>query len=232
MAPQAQLIILKVFPDGGDASSDDILAALEDCVPLGVDVINMSLGSRTGFTYRDDMVTTMAAYERLSKAGINIAAAAGNDTTAARNNQWELDKSLTSNPDNGIVGAPASYAQSLAVASVENLVIEGNYFKVGDNEIFYNDSSINYDPNGQFIHVLGGQTLEYVVVPGYGEASDYEGLDVEGKVALVSRGETNFSAKHEQAIAHGAAACIVYNNDTDGMLNMQILTDPTPCIFY
>ena len=230
VAPQAQLIILKVFPDGGDASSDDILAALEDCVPLGVDVINMSLGSRTGFTYRDDMVTTMAAYERLSKAGINIAAAAGNDTTAARNNQWELDKSLTSNPDNGIVGAPASYAQSLAVASVENLVIEGNYFKVGDNEIFYNDSSINYDPNGQFIHVLGGQTLEYVVVPGYGEASDYEGLDVEGKVALVSRGETNFSAKHEQAIAHGAAACIVYNNDTDGMLNMQILTDPTPCI--
>ncbi len=52
VAPQAQLMILKVFPDGSTgANSDDILAALEDCVTLGVDVVNLSLGSPAGFTF-------------------------------------------------------------------------------------------------------------------------------------------------------------------------------------
>ena len=48
VVPDAQLVICKVFtddlddPDLGGAVAPDIVAALEDCVKLGVDVINMS----------------------------------------------------------------------------------------------------------------------------------------------------------------------------------------------
>ena len=51
VVPDAQLAIFKVFtdnlddPDIGGAVAEDIIAALEDCVTLGVDVINMSLGT-------------------------------------------------------------------------------------------------------------------------------------------------------------------------------------------
>ena len=44
VAPDAQLAIMKVFPDEGGALDSDIIAALEDCVILGVDTVNMSLG--------------------------------------------------------------------------------------------------------------------------------------------------------------------------------------------
>ena len=55
-APNAQLVICKVFTDNfddpelGGAKSEDIISALEDCVTLGVDVINMSLGTTAGFS--------------------------------------------------------------------------------------------------------------------------------------------------------------------------------------
>ena len=79
-------------------------------------------------------------------------------------------------------------------------------------------------------HVLGGKTLDYVVVPGSGEEADYANLNVKGKVALVSRGVTTFAEKHEMAHAKGAAACIVYNTEA-GMINMSIDSFPIPAIF-
>ena len=60
VVPDAQLAIFKVFtddlddPDIGGAVAEDIIAALEDCVTLGVDVINMSLGTSCGFTTTND----------------------------------------------------------------------------------------------------------------------------------------------------------------------------------
>ena len=49
-SPEAQLAIFKVFSDSTNgASTDTILAALNDALLLDVDVINMSLGSNGGF---------------------------------------------------------------------------------------------------------------------------------------------------------------------------------------
>ena len=50
VAPNAQLVSMKIFSDVMDtARASWILSALEDCVILGVDVINMSLGTACGF---------------------------------------------------------------------------------------------------------------------------------------------------------------------------------------
>ena len=231
VAPQAQLMILKVFPDGSTgANSDDILAALEDCVTLGVDVVNLSLGSPAGFTYRSDLLSTMEVYDRLAKAGIIVAAAAGNEYSAAYKNLWGTDLSLTSNPDYGIVGSPSSYSQTLSVASADNVTVRSAYFEAAGRKITFTDTATTNNPEGGFIRVLGGKTLDYVVVPGSGEEADYANLNVKGKVALVSRGVTTFAEKHEMAHAKGAAACIVYNTES-GMINMSIDSFPIPAIF-
>ena len=204
VAPQAQLMILKVFPDGSTgANSDDILAALEDCVTLGVDVVNLSLGSPAGFTYRSDLLSTMEVYDRLAKAGIIVAAAAGNEYSAAYKNLWGTDLSLTSNPDYGIVGSPSSYSQTLSVASADNVTVRSAYFEAAGRKITFTDTATTNNPEGGFIRVLGGKTLDYVVVPGSGEEADYANLNVKGKVALVSRGVTTFAEKHEMAHAKG-----------------------------
>lgn len=231
VAPQAQLMILKVFPDGSTgANSDDILAALEDCVTLGVDVVNLSLGSPAGFTYRSDLLSTMEVYDRLAKAGIIVAAAAGNEYSAAYKNLWGTDLSLTSNPDYGIVGSPSSYSQTLSVASADNVTVRSAYFEAAGRKITFTDTATTNNPEGGFIRVLGGKTLDYVVVPGNGEEADYANLNVKGKVALVSRGVTTFAEKHEMANAKGAAACIDYNTEA-GMINMSIDSFPIPAIF-
>ena len=57
---------------------------------LGVDAVNLSLGSPAGFTSRPDMLSTMNVYSNLEKAGI-VVAAAGNEYTAAYKNLWEND---------------------------------------------------------------------------------------------------------------------------------------------
>ena len=50
VAPDAQLVYMKVFDYNDSSSSDAILAALEDAVILGVDCVNMSLGLYGGFS--------------------------------------------------------------------------------------------------------------------------------------------------------------------------------------
>lgn len=76
-------MMMKVFSDSESGASDSwILAALEDCVVLDVDTINMSLGSAGGFTSETDTLTN-EVYERVEAQGINLLCAAGNDTSSA-----------------------------------------------------------------------------------------------------------------------------------------------------
>ena len=72
VAPNAQLVSMKVFSDVMDtARSSWILSALEDCVVLGVDVINMSLGTACGFSRESDEEITAGVYQKIRDAGIS-----------------------------------------------------------------------------------------------------------------------------------------------------------------
>ena len=120
VAPQAQLAICKVFTDDdksdvlGGAEQVDILAALEDCIKLGVDVINMSLGSSAGFAQEEDEYTA-GVYARIREAGISLVVAASNDYSSGYGGPTGTN--LTSNPDAGTVGAPSTYDESFSVAN-------------------------------------------------------------------------------------------------------------------
>ena len=61
-------------------------------------------------------------------------------------------------------------------------------------------------------------------LPGLGEAADFEGLDVAGKIAVISRGTINFSLKLYNAEQAGAAGVIIYNNEP-GIIYLQMANE-------
>ena len=236
VAPQAQIINMNVFKSSGGASYSDILAALEDCILLGVDVANLSLGSDCGYIDYDseDAFTKslLDVFERTGESGVSLAVAAGNAYNAAYGDAFG-GKALASNPDYGLVSEPSTYGESLSVAAVSNGVVNSPYVTVGGKNLAYQDSAtISDDENAKPFRSLSSRgSLEYVVVPNYGAEADYEGLDVQGKIALVQRGGGMYYEQKERNAANaGAIGMLVYNN-VPGMLYMSITDWKIPCAF-
>ncbi len=259
VVPNAQLVICKVFTDDlddeelGGATPEDIIAALEDCVTLGVDVINMSLGTSCGFTTTndgdDEGELLNAVYESIQTAGISLVCAASNDYSAGYGGAFGTN--LTTNPDSGTVGSPSTFASALSVASISGQEspymfrdTDGNgVLDENETAAFYEESR---DENGKEYdfaeRMLGAsknsQTFEYVVIPGTGSAADYttqtqrllSQTDANGnkRIALIERGDNTFQDKVEVAMEMGAAAVIVYNN-VAGIIRMNLGEIDNPC---
>ena len=223
VAPDAQVIVMQVFQQGGGAAWDTIMAALEDAVRLDADSVNLSLGAAAGFTDPDSETGAglLAALNLYVESDIEVLIASGNDTNNAYMNLWGLDMSLSGNPDIGLSGTPGTYSAALSVASVDNDGATLQYFTTDGAEVGFTDTATTAATKFQ-ANFSAGQELTYVAVPGLGEAKDYEGLDVTGKVALVQRGTLSFPEKQANAQAAGAIAIIVYNNVDGVMINMQI----------
>ena len=217
MAPDAQLIVMQVFNAGGGAEWATIMAALEDCVRLEVDTANLSLGSAAGFTDpADAMLETMNLF---LESDIQVLIASGNDTNNAYMNLWGGDMSLITNPDTGLTGTPATYSSAMNVASANNNGEQMLYFTVDGTDHGFSDTAATAETS--FIQNFMNKTLEYVMVPGIGAAEDYEGIDVTGKIAVISRGTTSFPEKQAMAQEKGAIGCVIYNNQSGSFL-MQI----------
>ena len=256
VVPNAQLAIFKVFTDDlddkdiGGAEAEDIIAALDDCVTLNVDVINMSLGTSGGFTTTDDGDSEgellNAVYERIKNAGISLICAASNDYSSGYGGVYGTN--LASNPDSGTVGSPSTYAAALSVASINGQKASymiGNAGTDAQNYVFYEESRdidgnpfdfaaelLKTNPNGEF---------EYVVIPGVGQPADYTTSitsklkdaygNSRGRIALIKRGVTMFQEKVELAMEMGAAGVIVYNN-VAGIIRMNLgeIENPVPSV--
>ena len=228
VAPDAQLAEMKVFDSwSGQCQTTTLLAALEDCVLLDVDVINMSLGSASGFD-TDVSGILSGVLQKLEEAGIILAVAAGNDTNTAANNPLNpAGLPQVENPDHGIVASPSTYHAAFSVASVNNAMCRQNYLTLNDRKVPFTDAAV-----GDNAIVNLGRTLEVVAVPGVGAEEDYEGIDVTGKAALILRGEISFSDKVANAQSHGAAAALVYDNeDSAQLITMQIENASIPSAF-
>ncbi len=218
VAPDAQVIVMKVFGANGGAYHDDMMLAIEDALLLNVDVINMSLGGVSGFSSEDPELDEM--YSRVNYHDVILTVSAGNEGTSAAGNMWGTELNHTSHPDTAVVGSPSTYGGALSIASAENANVVGPCFELNGQKYGYSDALGLYVE----FRALAGQELEYVMVPGLGNASDFEGLDVAGKVAVISRGEINFSLKLFNAEQAGAIGCIIYNNQP-GTIGLQMTDD-------
>jgi len=224
VAPNAQLVSMKIFSDIQDSSRTAwILAALEDCVVLGVDVINMSIGTACGFARETDEEAVGGVFDKIRKAGISMVVAASNSFNSAYGSEANGNLGLTSNPDTGTVGSPSTYEGAMSVASIAGA--ETPYIMYNKTIIYFTESSDASGEENEFFKTLLGDKesidIEYVLIPGVGRSADYTGLDVEGKIALVRRGSNTFEEKALIAEQQGAAGIIVYNN-VSGDIKMNV----------
>ena len=219
VAVNTQLVLMKVFGDiNNGAIQDDILAALEDAILLGVDAINLSLGSACGFARSSDNEYINVVYDKIEAAGISLLVAASNDYSSGYGGE-NSNTNKASNPDSATVGSPGTYKSTFSVASISGVKSSYIIDETGYT-FFFNNANNNAGKAYDFYKMLyeeldtGDATMEieYVTVPGVGKKVNYSNIDVKGKIALVKRGETSFEEKAQVALSQGAIGCIIYNN--------------------
>ena len=124
VAPEAQLLAMKVSSnrkdDIGGIYEDDIIAAIEDSVIHGADIINMSLGWYAG--YQDPDSPQQIAIKNATDQGVLVVVAAGNEGTSTSDfYSGKHIQNLLDIADTGTISAPAAAKDALAVASYENI---------------------------------------------------------------------------------------------------------------
>lgn len=119
-APGAQILGMKIFPNGASSGADDsiVLRALEDAWNLGADVVNISISTGAGFVQDQALDGVYCrAFAQMAESGVIVCCSAGNDNTAAAEKPWLPKLPAASYTDYGSVCAPASYRGAVAIGA-------------------------------------------------------------------------------------------------------------------
>ena len=215
IAPNAQILNMKIFsnnPKNPGADEEKIVKAIEDSVKLGADVINMSFGITAGLQDPSDL--QQQAIKAATDKGAIVVAAAGNDAYSTFPNRDK--KSI----DDGTLSAPGIAEEAIQVGSFENskLVVNSFIAKLSQNEKRIGYYTSDHDPEAL--------KADYDLVDcGLGSKEDVANLNLDGKIALVKRGDIEFKDKKLNVQAKGAIGAIIYNEDGDNKLLPYISTD-------
>ncbi|MBR5409434.1 MAG: S8 family serine peptidase [Clostridia bacterium] len=218
-APDAQLLVMKVFGVGGGAYPADYMAAIEDSIILGAASVNLSLGSgNPGSVFAGEYQTVM---DKLAESDTVYCGSAGNS--------YAWDYALQS--DYGIyadsislatAGSPGTSINSLSVAASQNQGVIGKPLVFNDDiyGVFTETSN-----TGGTIARFEGETFDFVYIDSIGDGDDYdavaEEIDLEGKAVIVNRGGISFYVKGNNLIYYDPALLIVANNQA-GSINMAL----------
>ena len=227
VAPDAQIITMKVFGKAGGAYDSDYMVAIEDAIILNCDSVNLSLGSGNPGASTSTTAAYQAILDSLVESNTVVTMSAGNS------GHWFEQAAPAGYPyidgvSFDMAGSPGSFTNSLGVASVDNDGFTGEYITSGDTNIFYTQSSYKNSP----LSTLAGEQ-EFVMVEGTGTPEDFAavGEALTGKIALCYRGNISFYQKAENAVAAGAIGTIIVNNQP-GVINMDLsdYTQTAPCV--
>lgn len=224
VAPEAQVMFMRVFSDLKATTGAALyVKAIEDAVKLGADSINLSLGGANGSVVNMNENVT-AAIEAARRAGVSVVIAAGNDGTFGSGHS----NPSADYPDYGLVGAPSTARDAISVASYNNTTVGSKVINIIGLE---NNADLNYgkssfdNPEKSPVPFEIGKEYEYVYA-GIGQASDFDGLDLTGKLALIKRGTITFSEKIANATATGAVGVVIFNS-RPGEANVSMQLDDT-----
>lgn len=231
VAPDAQLVVMKVFGVGGGAYSADYMAAIEDAIWLNCDSVNLSLGSGSaGRSYASKSDQQILDSFRNTDTVVTISA--GNNGAWGENVLTGTGMTYTTDVRMHTGGSPGSYTNSFTIASVTNTSMSGVMGKFNGVAAIPGDTGETYGAKNfstlDTSEDQSGTTYDYVFlgdpVKGegiYGLPENYANVDVKGKVVLISRGNSSFADKANAAIQAGAAAAVIYNN-APGSINMNL----------
>jgi len=206
VAPRARIAAYKVCWDGPIVATDgvmddddgcfssDSMAAIDQAVADGVDVINFSIGGPSVSFAGADTRAFLAA----AGAGVHVATSAGN-----------------SGSDRATVGTPAAVPWITAVGAInddQNLALAVSVSEPADvagNKLALEGSGpIQLED----IDPISGSLVLAVPADACTPLTNPDALD--GNIALVIRGGCGFDTKYAEAETSGAVAIIVYNDGT------------------
>lgn len=121
VAPNSQIVALKFMGDNGEGTTDYLVKAIEDALILGVDVINMSIGSPNGIVSEDSFQEK--AISKAADKGILCCVAAGNIATTDGLYDFSNKFKLT---DTATINTPAVAKNTLAIASANVFMYRKN----------------------------------------------------------------------------------------------------------
>ena len=222
VAPDAQVLVMKVFGQGGGARDSDYMAAIEDAMLLGADSANLSLGSGNPGYSHNSKAAYQALLEQVVESGMVVAISAGNSGHWFENTPYGYPYAESVSWQTS--GSPGSFTNSFNVASADNIGTTADYIEVGGEKIFYNESLEGNDGkaySNQAIKTIAGEH-EFVYIDAIGTEAEFAAVKdvLQGKIAICNRGEISFYVKAENAVNNGAIATIVANNEA-GMINMD-----------
>ncbi|GLC88352.1 S8 family serine peptidase [Lysinibacillus piscis] len=192
IAPKVDLYMYRVLGAYGNGPTSGIVKGIETAVVEGMDVINLSLGGESN--------TEVDA----SSFAINNAVMAGVISVIATGN---------SGPKRGTMGTPSTAPLGIAVGNTTNpeKAYDAQVNVTVSNEQVNKQLNAMATTFGANLHEQLSGEFDLVAVPGIGAASDFENVDVEGKVALIARGSIAFVDKIANAKKNGAVAAIIHN---------------------
>lgn len=235
VAPEAQIITMKVFGKGGGAYDSDYMAAIEDAIILGADAVNLSLGSANPGFSSDSNAYYQSIMDSLTETDTVVSISASNSYSWAEfsyNFAGYVNGTGYPYSDDvsfDTVGSPGSYTNSLSVASADNTGFTGAYLNVDGTLVFYTETT-GY-ANAPMTSISGEQ--RYVMIDSAGTDEEFAAIEdvLKGAIAVCNRGTISFFEKANAAVAHGAIGVIIVNN-TAGTISMDLTgyEGPAPCV--
>jgi len=199
IAPRARIAVYKVcwqgIEDNSGCTSSDSMAAIDQAVADGVDVINYSIGgSSTNFGGPTEISFLLAA-----DANVWVATSQGN-----------------SGPTAETTGTPAGVPWITAVGASQDDSVFATGVSINTPVSITNDY-LALEGSGVISLESTGMINEEIIpsIPEDGCTTLTNSPELFGKIALVKRGTCGFLDKYVSAAEAGAKAVIVYNDGTD-----------------
>ena len=202
IAPDAQIITMKVFGNADGPYESDYFAAIEDAIWLGCDSVNLSLGAGNPGNSHNTMFAELLDFMATTDTVVVISA--GNSGHWAKNTNAEyLYSDGVSFQTNG---EPGSLTNALTVASVDN----------------GNGTDSEYDTMSAFSSwgVPGSLELKPEITAPGGNVLSINGMDPSGKAYEVQSG-TSMAAPQVAGMA-ALAAQYVQKNRLDEKTGMSV----------
>lgn len=188
VAPNVELYSYRVLGPYGSGTDAGVIAGIERAVKDGMDVINLSLGNGNN----NSLDATSVAINNAALQGVVPIIAGGN-----------------AGPTNGTIGSPGASSLAITVGASD---VPTDIPTVATNlgNISVKNTLMGHGLGKDYLNVIDKNY--HIVDVGIGTEEEYTGKDLNGKVALISRGTLTFDEKIRRAHEKGAVAVLIYNN--------------------